>query len=39
VAREIPENKTPAEASAADGGRLRLVYVVDNVNKPKMNPI
>ena len=37
LAREIREKKTDAGASAADGGRLRFDYVVDDVNKPKMN--
>jgi hypothetical protein len=36
LAREIREKKTDARASAADGGRLRFDYVVDDVNKPKM---
>jgi hypothetical protein len=36
LARKIRGKKTDAGASAADGGRLRFDYVVDDVNKPKM---
>ena len=36
LAREIREKKTAAGASAADGGRLRFDYLVDDVNKPNM---
>ncbi len=37
-ALEIQQKKTEIGASAADGGRPRLLYAVDDVNKPKMNP-
>lgn len=37
--REIREKKMDAGASAADGGRLRFDYVVDDLNKPKNNKI
>src|SRR5208282_3226204 len=30
--------KLKIRASAADGGRPRLLYAVDDVNKPRMNP-
>lgn len=32
--REIQQKKTEIGASAADGGRPRLLYAVDNINKP-----
>jgi hypothetical protein len=35
LAGEIREKQTDAGASAADGGRLRVGYVVDDLNKPK----
>jgi len=33
------QQTTDAGASAADRGRLRFDHVVDDVNKPRMNPI
>src|ERR1017187_9538281 len=36
LARKIRGKKTDAGASAADGGRLRFDYLVDDVNKPNM---
>jgi hypothetical protein len=35
---EIQQKNTEIGASAADGGRPRLLYAVDDVNKPRMNP-
>src|ERR1022692_857611 len=36
LARKTRGKKTDAGASAADGGRLRFDYLVDDVNKPNM---
>jgi hypothetical protein len=36
VSREIQQKKMQIGASAADGGRPRFDYVIDDVNKSKM---